>query len=127
MKVKGIFVRNTRGVKYADALVRGYKACETRNRNTLSSLAGERVAVIRTGGKETMVIGYITFGLGIKTPYEYFDMQRDMHLVPPGSKYDCKPNGFKWLYFLSDWQTCEPYPLPKAATRHGRVWCEWEE
>ena len=50
---------------------------------------------------------------------------RDQHLIPPGSCFDATGRG-KWCYKMADAETCEPYPLPASALRHGMSWAEWD-
>ena len=122
--MRGIFV-NSDGVKYAEAIVGGYKTIETRNRDMLRSLIGERVAVVRTGcKKKPTVIGYVHIDFALFLRRDEVAAASDRTLIPEGSKYDCTGRG-KWCYFLSEPQECEPYPLPDNAIRHGRSWCEF--
>lgn len=123
--MKAMFVNEDGGVHYALAIVRGYKPWETRTKNMLSQLIGERVAVVRTRrGKTPTVIGYVTVRDSRHFNGKYLDENRDKTLIPKGSKYDV--NGWaKWVYILEDPEPCEPYPLPENAIRHGRSWCEF--
>lgn len=125
--MKAIFVRNTRELKYADKLANHSKIAESRTRDTLSAVMWEEIAIIRTGSGKPMVIGYGFIGSKICVDKELFDEFFKDHCVPSGSKYDCPEDGFKWLYYFDYAFTCNPYPVPKNAVRHGRVWCEWEE
>ncbi len=121
----GIFVNQNGGVPYADAIVSGVKTIETRNRNMLKSLIGERVAVVRTRrNSKPTVVGYVDIGDAYFCPAEEFDKFRDMTLVPPGSYYDVRGRG-KWFYDLWNAEQCDPYPLPADAIRHGLSWCEF--
>jgi len=126
--MKGIFVNENGGIRYAEALVSGFKTIETRNRNMLAACCGERVAVVRTRrGKNPEVIGTVYMG---ETPLhvraEVLDTLRDETLIPPGSLYDPKPGTRKWCYFCgAGVKFDKPYPLPKEAVRHGRSWCEF--
>lgn len=121
----GIFVNSDGGIPYADAIVQGFKPVETRNRNTLKRLVGERVAVIRTRrNKAPTVVGYVDVVRDEFCPVTLFEMYRDETLIPPGSRYDVRGRG-KWFYRLADAERCEPYPLPSDAVRHGRSWCEF--
>lgn len=124
--MKAMFVNEDEWI-YAKAIVYGYKTIETRSRDMLGKLVGERVAVIRTRhGKKPMVIGYVTIG------YRYYednlddlDRLRIDTLIQPGGKYDGKP---RWLYSLYKAEALprnEWYPLPENAVRHGRSWAEW--
>lgn len=121
----GIFVNQDGGVPYADAIVRGYKTVETRQKNMLLPLVGERVAVIRTRRhKRPEVVGYVDIDRYEFCPVTLFEMYRDETLIPPGSARDVRGRG-KWFYRLSNPTECAAYPLPENAVRHGRSWCEW--
>lgn len=124
-KMKGIFVNEDGGIRYAEAIVSGIKKVETRSRNMLGKLLGERVAIVRTHrGKSPMVVGYATITCVWKYNAEMMNNIRRDTLIPVGSKYD---TGSRWCYWMSGAEKCDPYPLPKNAVRHGRSWCEWEE
>ena len=123
--MKAMFVNQSRYVRYADAIAAGLKPYETRTRNMLSALVGERVAVVRTqDGKPPVVVGYVTVTAAEKKSRQWLDDHRNQTLIPPGSQYDCK-GAFKWVYTLTDAEECTPYPLPAGTVRHGRSWCEW--
>ena len=120
----GIFV-NSRGVPYALAIAGGYKRAETRARDMLRRLIGQRVAVIETGkGKAPAVVGYVTITGAEFIPADKFDSYRELTLIPPGSRYDCHGRG-KWLYYLAGAELCQRYELPADAVRHGRSYCEF--
>ena len=115
----GIFVNETGHIPYAVAIVSGFKPIETRNRNTLKSLVGKRVAIVRTHrNKKPMIFGYVTISFCDFRSEKWLDNHRDLTLIPPGSMYDCKGKG-KYCYYLSRPEKCEPYELPKNAVRHG--------
>lgn len=123
--MKGIFVNSDGCVPYAEAIVSGAKTIETRNRNMLRQLVGERVAVVRTRrGKHPTIVGYVTIHTLFFVEAYAFDKWRRFTLIPEGSKYDVHGKG-KWMYALEDPEKCEPYPLPANAVRHGISWCEW--
>lgn len=125
--MKGIFVNEDGGIRYAQAIVQGYKPIETRSRNMLSACVGERVAIIRTRkGKSPMVVGYASIPYGYWMPQDIMngETMRSMTCIPAGSQYDSGPNG-KWCYHMADPEECQPYPLPTSAVRHGRSWCEF--
>lgn len=120
----GIFV-NSNGIRYALAIVGGYKPIETRSRNMLKNLIGKRVAVIETrSGKKPVVIGYVTIVDSRFCPAAEFDKYRNLTCIPVGSRYDCKGKG-KWFYYLEKPEKCSPYELPKTAVYHGRSYCEF--
>lgn len=127
--MKAMFVNENGGVRYAWAIVSGYKTVETRSRNMLSALVGERVAVIRTRRNSSpVIVGYVNVD-----KCEWVDKKalhtrewQDRTLIPIGSEYDCTGKG-KYCYFLSEPERVEPpMPLPENVVRHGRSWCEWE-
>ena len=121
----GIFV-NENGVRYAYAIVHGYKTIETRNRNMLSALIGKRVAVIRTKRNcNPLVVGYVTIESCFFCKANDFGKIWKEHLIPTGSQYDCNNGRGKWCYRLSDAEKCDPFELPSSAIRHGRSWCEF--
>ncbi len=123
--MKAMFVESTRCVPYARAIVQAYKPLETRGKNMLSALVGERVAVVETGrGKKPMVVGYVTVTKAERLGVFWLDTHRNLTLIPEGSRYDSHGK-CKWGYWLSDPEECEPYPLPSSAVRHGRSWCEF--
>ena len=126
-KMCGIFVNENGCVRYADAIVRGIKTIETRNRNMLKCLVGKRVAIVRTKrGKMPMVVGYVTIMHSYFCPSSNYEKYRDQTLVPVGSAYDVHGKG-KWLYFLRGAEGCNPFPLPTDAVRHGLSWCEYDD
>jgi len=124
-KMKGIFVNEDGCIRYAEAIVSGIKKVETRSRNMLRNLVGERVAIVRTRrGKSPVIVGYADITAVWKYDAEQMNNIRKFTLIPSGSKYD---TGSRWCYWMSRAEKCNPYPLPKNAVRHGRSWCEWEE
>lgn len=125
--MKAIYVRDARAVKYAEAIAGAYKPLETRARDMLGKLVGERVAIIRTGaGKQPVVVGFATIASKrwVKAGKEWEDLQT-LHLIPPGSKYDCHGKG-KWCYLMTGAEPCKPFPVPPSRINHGRAWCEFE-
>lgn len=127
--MKAMYVEATPCVDYAMAIVGGYKTIETRSRNTLKSLVGERVAVIRTSrrGGKSKVVGYVTVALAYDVDnYAHFDIHRDHTLIPVGSKYDMEVGGKKWFYLLENPEKCKPY-TPQYCGNHGRSWAIIEQ
>lgn len=119
----GIYVNELK-VPYAAAIAMGYKPIETRSKNMLKSIIGERVAIIRTRkGKSPVVVGYATIEKAVYHTKEELENMRDKTLIPPGSKYDCSGKG-KWCYYMIDAETCEPF-IPVVKVNHGRSYCEF--
>ena len=123
--MKGMFVADWAWKPYAYLLAIGLKTIETRNKDMLSALVGERVAVISTRkGRQPIVVGYVTVTGKSFCKAEDFRKYDNQHLVPEGSKFDVHGKG-KWFYHVADAETCDPYFLPTSAIRHGRSWCEF--
>lgn len=120
----GIYVRNSIYAPFIQWILAGLKLYETRHSRTLHKLIGKRVALISTTSK--MVLGYVTIDSCIKcsTLLEFQQYREDCMTV--GTFYDWKVDtDRKYLYKLTDPEPCDPYPVPENATRHGRVWVEW--
>ena len=125
--MKAMFVNQQTysSIRYADLIVNGYKDIETRGRNMLSALVGERVAVVRTiHGKKPMIVGYVDVIGASFCKTEDFDKYFNRHCVCFNSKYAPHGKG-KWFYYLANAEACDPFPLPASAIRHGRSWCEF--
>ena len=124
--MKGIFVNENGGIRYAEAIVKGIKPVETRSKNMLSACVGERVAIIRTRrNKKPTIVGYADITASWWCSKEMMDNIRDYTIIPEGSKYDSTSRG-KWCYWMSKAEECDPYELPSSAIRHGRSWCEFD-
>lgn len=97
-----IYVEQTRAIKYAELIAKGYKTIETRNRNTLGQFVGQRVLIIRTrkGYKPDVVGSAVIADAAFYTEQE-LENARNMTLIPPGSKFDCHGRG-KWGYIMSE-------------------------
>jgi hypothetical protein len=125
----GVFI-NSKDVPYARWIVDGKKRIETRTRRMLHKLIGETVGIIETGNENPKIIGWVTIGRGYFCDRKMWENgERDLACVPVGSKFDLdrKWQDGKWCYELrSPIKMAQPYPLPKNAIRHGRVWCEFD-
>ena len=97
-----IYVHQTQGVRYADAIVLGFKRIETRTRNVLGKFVGQRVLIVRTqAGRPAEVIGHATISEAKYCTRKELDAMRSETLIPPGSKYDCTGDG-KWCYTMTN-------------------------
>ena len=122
--MKAVFINGKR-IPYPAWIVQRWKTIETRQRNMLSAMVGERVAIAETGrNKKPVIIGYVDIVSCKFCPAEEFDKYRRETMIPAGSEFDVKGKG-KYLYFLANAEPCEPYLLPDNAIRHGRSWCEF--
>lgn len=122
--MKGMFV-NEDEFPYAQAIGMKRKLIETRSRDMLKKLVGERVAIIRTKrGEKPLVIG--TVFLSTKWYEEHPWQFSDLTQIHANSKYNTGAG--RWMYVCEDAKMLDPekwIPLPENAVRHGRSWAEW--
>lgn len=128
--MKAIYVRDGGWTTYGVDIVSGVKTIETRSKNTLRSLVGERVAIAWSNGRKHrkqnwQIIGYVTISSNSFCEFEDFDKFFNQHFVSEFDEFYPKDGNGKWFYHLTDAEECEPYPLPSSAIRHGRSWCEF--
>lgn len=120
-----VMLINGRKVPYPELICLQQKTIETRRKNMLRRLVGERVAIAETGGRNgPVIIGYADVIGSFFCSSADFDKYREQTMIPPGDEYDCKGPG-KWFYQLANAEFCTPYPLPSSAIRHGRSWAEF--
>lgn len=101
------------------------KVLETRGKNMLGSLVGQRViwAETRQGGYLAMYTGVIRSAHKITSRAEW-DALRPLHRVPIGNKYDWKDTTRqKWAYEITALRRLRPFLVPEGP-RHGRTWME---
>lgn len=98
----GINVRNTE-IPYADLIVDGIKTIETRDKPSLHSYIGKRIAIVRTGEGKAVAIGEATiFGWSfIRDEWSFRSLAR-FHRVPKGTRFDIVDGQGKYLYHLRD-------------------------
>ena len=124
----GIFVNNDGPIAWATLLVFGLKTIETRSRNMLGKLVGQRVAIIATSRKHPPVIlGHVTITEAFYCNAGDFPNYYEQHRVPEGSAFSPKAGKGKWCYVCKDAKPDGIKYLPKNAIRHGLSWCEWIE
>jgi hypothetical protein len=81
---------------YTDLILSGEKTIETRKINTLKSLVGKTVGIIKTGkNKQAMLVGLMILGEP-KVYKSKSEFRRDykLHKVKTGSKYDLNKFGY---------------------------------
>ena len=118
--MNGIYI-NCRAYPFITWILSGAKLYETRTRNTLRALVGQRVALIETGtGRAPTVRGYATITGAERV--EYSDTQARKAARILGTTYDILPGRAKIFYRLTDVQLCAPYPVPADRVNHGRAW-----
>jgi hypothetical protein len=105
---------------FTGQILNGQKTIETRDtlNNAMQGVLGQRIGLVRTGIKDTKVVGYATVA---KQPIVYrdeaeFRRDEESHLVSPGSPYDIKKGGVKYGYELTDVVPVEPF-APKSVGR----------
>ena len=109
-------------------IMTGTKKYETRTRNMLRRFLGDRVLLAETGHGKPVVRCSVKIDRIVEVFTEDawlpYIMDAD---ISNGSKYDWQPDTKKKvLYHLTDVRPVEPFTLPDACRRHGRVWAEYE-
>lgn len=108
-------------------IMAGLKLYETRTRNTLRALTGQRVYLALTGkGRRPLVLCSAIIQPAIIAPdRKTWGKYRKAAQIRRGSIYDWQPGTRKkYLYKLDDVQPIEPFTPPEGA-RHGRIWMEY--
>jgi len=89
---------NSKTIPYADLIIDGHKAYESRNSDTLRPYVGRRIAIVRTGTGKALAIGMVTIGEPLIVNVEQFRKMESLHLVKKGDIFDIQPGGTKHLY-----------------------------
>lgn len=98
---------NCKRIDFIDMILNGSKTIETRKTNSLKSLVGCRVGLIKTGKGKAKLFGYATIEKAVYVDNRAeWENLRDKHQVPDGSEFDMIDG--KWLYYLTDIEACEP-------------------
>lgn len=121
-----MFVHDTKQEPYAEQIANVLKLIETRKRDMLRSMIGQRVLIIRTrSGHRPEVIGSVLVEGKAHCSSEWLNDHRHMTQIPEGSKYDSDVAG-KWCYFLSGAKKLpDPIPLDSLnVIRKTRSWAE---
>ena len=123
-KAFGIYI-NCVSFPFIAWILSGAKLYETRTRNTLRTLIGQRVFLIATGKGAPMITGSAIITGAELVPYS--DRRKRARAKITGTTYDVKPGGAKWFYKLEDVQPMTaPIPVPAQRENHGRAWTSWE-
>lgn len=123
--MSGIYI-NCRVYPFIAWILSGVKLYETRTRNTLRALIGQRVALIETGtGHAPTVRGYATIASAERIEHSDTEARKAARIL--GTSYDIRPGGAKVFYKLEDVQPCTPYPVPADRVNHGRSWTTYTE
>ena len=118
----GIYI-NCSILPFITWILAGRKRYETRTRNMLRALVGQRVALIETGNGPAMVRGYATICAPEYVPYDHVQARQRAKIL--GTPYDIPEGGRKVFYYLTDIKKCTPYPVPADRINHGRAWTEF--
>ncbi len=109
--IKGFNV-NDKTQDFTEQILSGIKTLETRNSNSLKSLVGQRVAMIKTGCGPAMIVGLVDITGWIEYYTEKaFRADEWRHKVEAGSKYDIRPGKKKYAYMLKNVERCDPIPV----------------
>ena len=94
-----IYIHDTKLEPYTELIMSGAKTIETRNRDSLRQLIGQRVGIIRTrAGHKAELVGAVTiYGKSYQDSIG-LDQLRDRTKIPKDSKYNNERG--KWCYFL---------------------------
>lgn len=104
--MKGINI-NDKEIPFTDLILDGIKTIETRETNSLGSLVGQRVGIIRTGCGKATLVGFISItNVIIYDSKGKFRSDYKRHLVRENSRYDIK--GKKYGYILENPTRCDP-------------------
>lgn len=118
----GIFI-NCKTIPFIDYILIGAKQYETRSRNMLSRLLGERVALIETGKGRAIIRGYATIDRYTTLYHNSLDARKSAWIF--GTPYDIPDGGKKVFYHLKNVARCRPYELPDERINHGRAYTEF--
>lgn len=121
---KGINI-NDKTQAFTEQILEGLKYIETRDSNSLKSLIGQRVGMIRTGCGKAHVVGLVDIvGVVAYEDEQAFRRDYSRHLVAAGSKYDIKPDGKKYGYILANVERCNPIPVTVLGNTIRNLWKE---
>lgn len=118
---------NSSSFPFLELICRGWKPFETRSRNMLGGLVGERVILAESSrGQRLARCSAVIKSVREVRTREDWDALRPLHRVPAGNKYDWKDDTkVKYLYELSRIRLLVPFRIP-SGTSHGRTWMEYE-
>lgn len=105
----GINVKSDKsaGLPYADLIVDGKKAYESRESDSLRPYVNKHMAIVRTGEGSAKAIGSAHIGEPLIVDEKQFRELQKKHLVPQGSQFDIKPGAKKYLYPITKAQRYE--------------------
>lgn len=117
---------NSSSAPFLDDICARLKPYETRSKNMLGALVGQRVIFAESarGARLARCSGVIKSVLTVTSP-EQWEALRPMHRVPVGNMYDWKPETkIKYLYEFANIRILRPFRIPEGIP-HGRSWMEY--
>jgi len=118
---------NCKEQPFLDQIMTGQKKYETRTKNMLRKLIGEKVLLAETGhGRAPFVRAEATIDIGIEVflRHVWETTYREPSCIAAGSKYDWQEGTKKkFLYLLKDVHPVKPFYV-SGGIRHGRSWME---
>lgn len=117
---------NSSSAPFLDDICARLKPLETRSRNMLGSLVGQRVTLAESAHHRRLArcTAVIRSVHAVYTREEW-DALRPLHRVPVGNMYDWKPGTrVKYLYELTDLRRLRPFRIMEYIP-HGRSFAEF--
>ena len=118
----GVYI-NCRQQRFVDWILSGAKQDETRTRDVLRALVGQRVWLIETGRGAPVVRGSALVESSRRVPYADEAARRAAGIH--GTPYDIPRGGEKVFYHLVDVRPVAHFPVPAARVNHGRSYTEF--
>lgn len=111
---------------FLEWILSGRKVYETRTRDMLRALVGQRVYLAETGrGRSVVRCSAVIGGPVVASSRSAWRKFMRAACIAPGSMYDWKPKTKKkYLYPVMDVHPVPPFH-PAEGARHGRVWMEY--
>lgn len=118
---------NSSSAPFLDDIYNRLKPFETRSRNMLGRLVGQRIILAESSnGQRLARCSVVIQGVRKVTTREEWDALRPLHRVPVGSDYDWKPwTRAKYLYKMTNLRRLRPFRIPTEGVSHGRSWFEY--
>lgn len=118
----GVYINCAR-YPFLDWIISKDKRYETRTRNMLGTLIGQRVALVETGKGKPTVKAMATIA-AVQTVDHSSNAMRDAAMIT-GTIYDIPEDSTKLFYSLTHVKPVEPYTLPANKKNHGRAYTEF--